>query len=83
MKDLENYLQQSQDCRIRMIVTDGIFSMDGDVAPLDKIVALAEKVQFSYCMIYSISTMQTSLLMKVMHLDILEKLEEEHQNILV
>ena len=32
--DLEKQLQDSQDCRIRMIATDGVFSMDGNVTPL-------------------------------------------------
>ena len=43
MEELENCLKESQAQRYRMIVTDGVFSMDGNVAPLDKIVALAEK----------------------------------------
>ena len=43
MEDLENQLQQAQEQRFKLIVTDGVFSMDGNVAPLDKIVALAEK----------------------------------------
>eukprot|EP00656_Telonema_subtile_P040827 TRINITY_DN4590_c0_g3_i1.p1 TRINITY_DN4590_c0_g3~~TRINITY_DN4590_c0_g3_i1.p1 ORF type:complete len:422 (-),score=135.12 TRINITY_DN4590_c0_g3_i1:154-1419(-) len=43
MDDLEDKLKATQGCRQRMIVTDGVFSMDGDVAPLDKIVTLAEK----------------------------------------
>ncbi|ESL06430.1 2-amino-3-ketobutyrate coenzyme A ligase [Trypanosoma rangeli SC58] len=43
MAELETALQKTQDKRIRLIVTDGVFSMDGDVAPLDKIVVLAEK----------------------------------------
>ena len=45
LKDLEEKLQQTASARNRMIVTDGVFSMDGDIAPLDKIVQLAEKVQ--------------------------------------
>ncbi len=40
---LEEKLQEHQDKRRRMVVTDGVFSMDGDLAPLDRIVALAEK----------------------------------------
>ena len=43
MNALEECLKKSQDKRIRLIATDGVFSMDGDVAPLDKIVELAEK----------------------------------------
>jgi glycine C-acetyltransferase len=43
MLDLEEKLIAAKHCRIRMVVTDGVFSMDGDVAPLKDIVALAEK----------------------------------------
>ena len=43
MKHLEQKLQEHQDKRGRLIITDGVFSMDGDLAPLDEIVALAEK----------------------------------------
>jgi glycine C-acetyltransferase len=43
MADLEKQLKLAQAQRFRLIVTDGVFSMDGNVAPLDKIVALAEK----------------------------------------
>lgn len=43
LKDLEKQLQLSRAQRFRIIVTDGVFSMDGNVAPLDKIVKLAEK----------------------------------------
>lgn len=43
MADLEAKLQESQKCRSRIIVTDGVFSMDGTIAQLDAIVALAEK----------------------------------------
>ena len=43
MKDLENKLVDSQHCRTRVIVTDGVFSMDGTIAQLDKICDLAEK----------------------------------------
>ena len=43
MADLEEQLKQAQNQRYRLIVTDGVFSMDGFVAPLDKICDLAEK----------------------------------------
>lgn len=43
MADLEKQLQAAQAQRFRLIVTDGVFSMDGNVAPLDQIYALAEK----------------------------------------
>lgn len=43
MEDLEKQLIEAQAQRFRIIVTDGVFSMDGNVAPMDKIVALAEK----------------------------------------
>lgn len=43
MADLEHQLQVAQAQRFRLIVTDGVFSMDGNVAPLDKIYELAEK----------------------------------------
>lgn len=43
MEDLERKLQEAASCRSRIIITDGSFSMDGTIAQLDKIVALAEK----------------------------------------
>ena len=43
MADLEEQLKKAQAQRFRLIVTDGVFSMDGNVAPLDKIYELAEK----------------------------------------
>jgi len=43
MADLEEQLKQAQKHRFRLIVTDGVFSMDGFVAPLDKICDLAEQ----------------------------------------
>lgn len=43
MADLERVLQEAQAQRHRIIVTDGVFSMDGNVAPMDKICDLAEK----------------------------------------
>ena len=45
MEDLEKQLIAAKDCRHRMIVTDGAFSMDGAVAPLDKICDLADKYE--------------------------------------
>ena len=43
MADLERCLKEAQAQRFRIIVTDGVFSMDGNVAPMDKICDLAEK----------------------------------------
>ncbi|MBR6248863.1 MAG: aminotransferase class I/II-fold pyridoxal phosphate-dependent enzyme, partial [Muribaculaceae bacterium] len=43
MEELEQCLQQAQEQRFRVIATDGVFSMDGNVAPMDKICDLAEK----------------------------------------
>jgi len=43
MEELEAHLKDSQDSKYRLICTDGVFSMDGDIAKLDKIVELAEK----------------------------------------
>ncbi|MDD3200662.1 MAG: glycine C-acetyltransferase [Bacteroidales bacterium] len=43
MEELEKCLQDAQAQRFRLVVTDGVFSMDGNVAPLDKIYALATK----------------------------------------
>ena len=43
MGELEKCLQEAQAQRFRLIVTDGVFSMDGNVAPMDKICDLAEK----------------------------------------
>jgi glycine C-acetyltransferase len=43
MGHLEEKLVEHQDKRFRLVITDGVFSMDGDLAPLDQIVALAEK----------------------------------------
>ena len=45
MAELEAQLHQAQSCRTRLIATDGVFSMDGDIAKLDAIVELAEKYQ--------------------------------------
>jgi glycine C-acetyltransferase len=43
MADLEEQLKQASDCRDRIIVTDGSFSMDGTIAQLDRICALADQ----------------------------------------
>jgi glycine C-acetyltransferase len=43
MEHLEEKLKETQECRFRMIITDGVFSMDGDIAKLDQICDLAEK----------------------------------------
>jgi glycine C-acetyltransferase len=43
MDDLEAKLKEAQDCRVRLIATDGVFSMDGTIARLDAICDLAER----------------------------------------
>ena len=43
MEELEQCLKEAQAQRFRIVVTDGVFSMDGNVAPMDKICDLAEK----------------------------------------
>ncbi len=43
MQDLEEKLKAAQAQRFRIIVTDGVFSMDGNVAPMDRIIELADK----------------------------------------
>lgn len=45
MDNLESVLKRSQSARKRVIVTDGVFSVDGDIAPLPAIVGLAEKYE--------------------------------------
>ena len=45
MEELEKCLIESQNCRRRLIATDGVFSMDGDIARLKEIVALANKYE--------------------------------------
>ena len=44
MEDLERCLKEASDCRFRIIATDGVFSMDGNVAPMDKICELAPAI---------------------------------------
>ena len=43
MNDLEEKLKEAQNHRFRIVVTDGVFSMDGNLAPVDKICYLAKK----------------------------------------
>ncbi|MDD2344547.1 MAG: glycine C-acetyltransferase, partial [Bacteroidales bacterium] len=45
MEDLEKQLIAAKDARFKLIVTDGVFSMDGNVAPMDKIMELAKKYE--------------------------------------
>jgi glycine C-acetyltransferase len=41
--DLEQHLKEETNARLKLIVTDSVFSMDGDIAPLDKICNIAKK----------------------------------------
>jgi glycine C-acetyltransferase len=45
LKDLERQLQDAASCRLKLIATDGVFSMDGTYAPLDGICELAERYE--------------------------------------
>ncbi len=45
MNDLEEKLKEASGCRRKVVVTDGVFSMDGDIAPLPKIVELCQKYE--------------------------------------
>jgi len=45
LEDLERQLKDAESCRIKLIATDGVFSMDGTYAPLDGICGLAERYQ--------------------------------------
>ena len=45
MQELEKILKDTQDCRLRLITTDGVFSMDGYIAKLNQICKLAKKYQ--------------------------------------
>jgi glycine C-acetyltransferase len=45
MEDLGKQLRESPEARVKMIATDGVFSMDGDFAPLDRICELAERYE--------------------------------------
>ena len=45
MKELETALQEAKNCRLRLIATDGVFSMNGDLAQLDQMAGLAERYE--------------------------------------
>ena len=46
LNDLERILEETQSCRRRLVVTDGVFSMDGDIAPLCKSFILPQWIHF-------------------------------------
>ena len=46
LNDLERILEETQSCRRRLVVTDGVFSMDGDIAPLCKSFILSRWTHF-------------------------------------
>jgi len=45
LEDLDRQLEAARGARVKLVSTDGVFSMDGDIAPLDQICAIAEKHQ--------------------------------------
>ena len=45
LEDLDRQLEAAKGARVKLVSTDGVFSMDGDIAPLDQICAIAEKHQ--------------------------------------
>ena len=49
MEDLERVLQKLPEDAVKLVVTDGVFSMEGDVAPVDQMVALCDKYKDEYC----------------------------------
>lgn len=51
MDELARQLEECKSARMRLIVTDGVFSMDGDIAPLKEIRALADKYPNTYIMV--------------------------------
>ncbi len=61
LADLEKQLQEAQSSRLRLIVTDGVFSMDGDVAPLKEICDLADKCGDDCCCCCYFATTSESL----------------------
>jgi glycine C-acetyltransferase len=69
MEELEARLKEASRCRLRLIVTDGVFSMDGDLAKLDRIVKLAD------------GTMRRWWLMTAMPLEFLVQREGGHRRI--
>ena len=48
MAELEARLREAADCRYRLIVTDGVFSMDGSIADLKSICDLADRYSYNF-----------------------------------